>query len=189
MINSFLFSQNEIKFIARAYKKYKVADVCQRLNKRFNSDYKVSQVRSIICRGKFQSGRTGRFENGHSGLAVKGGRKPNTGTFKKGHNSNRKHDEGTEWLSPKGHVYVKQGDEWLAKHRILWVKHNGPLPEGYKVRFISGKGCDIDNLFLVSCAENLQLNRLQYSAQPEALKESTLLIAKIIAKTHALGKV
>lgn len=188
MINSFLFTQDEMKFIKRSYKKHSAKDVTALVNQRFSKDYKVSQVKAIISRGGFKSGRTGRFEKGCQ--AAKGNkRKSNSGTFKKGHNSNKKSAEGTERVLTNGSIEVKRGNEWIGKQRYVWEQHNGAVPEGCIIRFINGINYDINNLFMVTKAESLHLNKLQYSDQPEDLKESTLLIAKIIAKTHALGKV
>lgn len=177
-----------MKFIKRAYKKHSAKDVAALVNLRFEKDYKVSQVKAIISRGGFKSGRTGQFERGHQ--AAKGSKRTsNSGTFKKGHKSNKKSAEGTERVLTNGGIEIKRGSEWVSKQRYVWEQYKGAVPDGYIIRLISGINYDIDNLFMVTKAESLHLNKLQYSKQPEALKESTLLIAKIIAKTHALGKV
>lgn len=195
MIKSKLFTQEQIKWIQRAYKKYARAEMTKRFNKKFDANIKVTQMATFVQTKGIKSGRTGQFNSGHEtwNKGTKGVMKASSTSFKKGINVHNALPVGSHRINKDGHSEFKVAEprRWLTEQRLIWEYNHGPIPEKHVVRFIDGdyRNCDINNLFLVSCAENLQLNKLQYSKQPDALKESTLLIAKIIAKTHALGKV
>jgi hypothetical protein len=50
--------------------------------------------------------------------------------------------------------------KWRELHRVTWEQHHGKIPKGYNVVFKDGDSlnCDIDNLELVSRAENMSRN-------------------------------
>ncbi len=68
--------------------------------------------------------------------------------------------------------------EWELYQRYVWQKANGPIPEGYCIRFkdSDSQNCELENLELISRAENLQLNWHNY---PENLKKAIKLTNKI----------
>tara|TARA_R110002096_G_C14661646_1_gene728199 strand:- start:25855 stop:26436 length:582 start_codon:yes stop_codon:yes gene_type:complete len=193
MIRSKLFNEVHFEWISEAYKKYTLHEVTDRFNCKFDKDFKPSQINNFIRNNSIKSGRSGKFASGHTPWTkgTKGVVKAGSSAFKKGIIPHNTLPVGSERINKDGHLEIKLETGWVTKQRHAWKENNGPIPKNHFVRFIDGVclNCDIDNLFLVNAAENLQLNKMKYSAQPEALKESTLLIAKIIAKTHALGKV
>ena len=66
-------------------------------------------------------------------------------------------------------------------HRIVWEKHNGPIPKGKVVTFLDGnKGnCSIENLMLIDRAEELELNRRKLrTSNPERTKAG-VMVAKL----------
>ena len=71
--------------------------------------------------------------------------------FKDGHIPHNAYADGTE-LVRDGRVYIKvPGIRRLQlKHRYVWEKHNGKIPEGYIIKFKDGDfmNCDIDNLYI-----------------------------------------
>jgi hypothetical protein len=52
---------------------------------------------------------------------------------------------------------------WEMLHRLIWIEHNGPIPENHQVYFIDGNkdNLTIENLALISHEEALDRNRLQ----------------------------
>ncbi len=61
---------------------------------------------------------------------------------------------------PYKYIRVSSG-KWVLYHRWLWEQHNGPIPQGFMVGFKNGNTLDvrIENLMLISRAENVQRNR------------------------------
>jgi hypothetical protein len=94
------------------------------------------------------------------------------GRFKKGEcradNPSRR-PIGWEFQEKDGYVYVKCPDrKRRAKHRWVWEQAHGPIPKGMVIRFKDGDrtNCQLENLFMVSQAENLRL--LREAMSPEA---------------------
>lgn len=81
-----------------------------------------------------------------------------------------------------GYVEIKIGEnEWVRKHRYIYVKAHGEIPEGYVVTFKDGNSmnCEIDNLKLATYAEIMLMNRNdEKSAKSlrETLRREKLLI-------------
>lgn len=61
---------------------------------------------------------------------------------------------------------------WRGVHELVWVKHNGPVPEGHFVRFRRGmkttelEEITIDRVELVTRASNMQRNSVHNYPQP-----------------------
>lgn len=51
---------------------------------------------------------------------------------------------------------------WRLKQRIIWEQNYGPIPEGHIIIFLDGnpRNFDIDNLAMISCAQNAIINKL-----------------------------
>lgn len=75
---------------------------------------------------------------------------------------------GTTRISKDGYLERKVNDDlplqarWRAEHLLLWEEHLGPVPPGHMVIFKNGDRRDIriDNLALISRAENMRRNTL-----------------------------
>lgn len=75
---------------------------------------------------------------------------------------------GHERITKDGYIEVKVSDNigidsvknFELKHRILYEKFHGPIPEGMKIEFLDGVKIDfsIDDLVMRSKGENLMLN-------------------------------
>ena len=57
-----------------------------------------------------------------------------------------------------GYYRVKFGGQDVLAHRIVWVLHNGPIPQGMQIDHIDGDRTnnDVRNLRLASVSQNLQ---------------------------------
>ncbi|TXH45500.1 MAG: HNH endonuclease [Desulfurellales bacterium] len=58
--------------------------------------------------------------------------------------------------------YIRKAQgKWQQLARYNWEQANGPIPPGHVVKYRDGNtlNCDIENLYLVSRAENLRLNQ------------------------------
>lgn len=95
--------------------------------------------------------------------------------FKKGHVSVNRRPIGSERVSVDGYVEVKvaEPNKWRLKHRVLWEKAYGPIPAGHNVQFMNGNTQDVrlENLFLISRAEQLRDRNSIHARYPEELKQ------------------
>lgn len=129
-----------------------------------------------------------RFQKGHV-PANKGLRRPGWGPgrmkatqFKAGQRSgtaarNWMPVGSTRWF--EGYLLRKVSDipnvaytvNWQPEHRLVWERAHGPVPTGYRLRFLNGDPSDIrlDNLTLVTPAEMMQRNTVH--RLPKALKQ------------------
>lgn len=101
------------------------------------------------------------------------------GTEMTKYNDNRKHN----------YIYVKVANgkrkqNWKLKHHLIWEQYNGPIPEGHNVIFADGnnRNFNIDNLMLVSYAEELDLNMLHLRFNDKELTKTGLNIVKVHKK-------
>ena len=95
-----------------------------------------------------------------------------------------------ERLDKNGYIEIKikEPDIWQSKHRYIYEQYHGKIPEKHKVIFLDGnnRNFDIDNLKLVSSAEELIMNNNKLRYNNKELTESGILIAKIISKRGKL---
>lgn len=107
--------------------------------------------------------------------------------FKKGNIPPNRREIGEERITKDGYVVVKVRDgklnkNWELKHRLMYEKYNGKIPEGHKVIFADGnkRNFDKDNLIAVSNSQELILNRRNLIFEEQELTKSGVLIAKVI---------
>ncbi len=62
---------------------------------------------------------------------------------------------------PYKYIRVAQS-KWELLHRQVWIKAKGKIPAKHLVAFIDGNtlNCELDNLELITCAENLRRNNI-----------------------------
>lgn len=98
---------------------------------------------------------------------------------------------GSEIISD-GYVYVKikQPDVWIAKHRMIWERNNGPLPKGYCIMFAdcNPRNFDESNLIKVSRQELSYLNSHNLRFTNPEYTIVGINIIKVIIKTKELQK-
>lgn len=92
--------------------------------------------------------------------------------FKRGNMPHNGHQPvGTERTDRDGYVWVKVAerktdprsahDNWVQKHRLVWERENGPIPEGHSIVFVDHDktNCDISNLRCVPRSAMAVINR------------------------------
>lgn len=99
--------------------------------------------------------------------------------FKKGHIPVNLKSIGYERINIYGYVEVKTEKGFVLKHRMIWERHNGPIPKGHIVRFKNGNKQDsrIENLELVTCSQNMKDNTIHN--YPPEIKTAIRSIANI----------
>ncbi len=91
--------------------------------------------------------------------------------FKKGNLPHNHQEIGHERITKDGYIEIKVNDfsgydsteNYQLKHRVLWEKHYGKIPDGMNVSFkenASKTEFTIDDLMLLSKAENLLINTM-----------------------------
>lgn len=95
--------------------------------------------------------------------------------FRKGHIPVNHRPVGSERVNVDGYVEVKVAEpgRWRLKHRVVWEKVNGKIPDGYNVQFRNGdtQDCRLENLYLISRADQMSRENGIYARYPEELRE------------------
>lgn len=192
-IVSKLFTPEQIAFIREQYRQHDIKTLSGIFNARFGTTIKQGQLKSFIHNHGITSGRTGWFEKGNKSWneGTRGVMKANSGSFKKGDVPATTQPLGHERICAKdGYIMVKVAEEnpftgaptrFKAKQLLVWEAKHGPVPKGMLVTFIDGDplNCDIDNLEMISRAENLQRNRLGLNKFPAEFRDSLRALAKM----------
>lgn len=162
--------------------------MAQLLNETFGTDYTAAQLKGYYANHGLNSGLTGRFEKGHippnkgrKGYCAPGAEK---GHFKSGHTPHNKTPIGTILVKSDGYLWQKVGEgcrDWRQLSHILWEQANGPIPDGYRLIYKDGDklNCHLDNLALVTLAENVVMNTKGLRSEVPEHTETGILIAKI----------
>ena len=95
--------------------------------------------------------------------------------FKKGHINENKRAVGSERVNVYGYIEIKvaEPNRWRLKHRIIWERHNGIIPEGCNVQFKNHNtlDCRIENLYLISKSEQMRNENSLMARYPKELRD------------------
>lgn len=167
-------------------------ELADRFNERFGTNQTAMQLVSLRKRKGWKSGRDGRFKKGQAKVPGSGAKVPNATSFKKGNRPANHVPVGTEITDSYGYRKVKTGEPniWEFVHRLMWEKHNGPIPLGMVIRFLDGdkQNADISNLTMVTKAEHVHLSRRGYSSAPEEIKPTLLSLSKLEVKIFEIQR-
>lgn len=198
------YTDEVIKFILKNYEGKDNIELANLLNEKFhlntNGD-KVSMfkanykrrygvdLRTGINKGCFKKGNVP-INKGTKGMFNVGGNKT---SFKKGNIPSNRRKIFEERIGKYGYTEIKIKDgclnnNWVPKHRYIYEKKYGPIPAKHKVIFLDGDitNFDINNLKMVSSAEELIMNRYNLRTNKKELTETGHLIAKVINKRGKL---
>lgn len=185
------YTSEEHEFLRNFIPGHTYIEIVKAYNERFEDQITVSRIKGYMANHKINNGLTGRFKKGqvpHN----KGKHTPTVGRmaqtqYKKGNLPHNTKPIGYERITKDGYIEVKTEmrpspgkKNFIAKHRLVWEKVNGPVPKGYNIQFLDGNkmNCNIDNLVLVSKAENLEMTRQKLRYSNAELTKTGLLIAK-----------
>jgi hypothetical protein len=179
-----------------------INDYARAFNAKFGRDVAAVNLHALRKRKGWKTGRTGAFEKGavphNKGKRCapgKGGRHPNAKAtqFRKGslpHNTNYL---GHERVSKDGYVEISIGEpnpytgferRYVLKHRWLWERENGPVPDGMFLKCLDGdrRNTDPSNWECLPRAVLPYLNGhrgLDYEAVEPELRPAVIAIAKV----------
>lgn len=192
-----------IQFMIENYQGKDNIQLAELLNKKFNLDTnadRVSNIKANLLRRKGIDLRTGINNGGYSkghipaNKGTKGLTKANRTSFKKGNIPPNYRAIGSERITQDGYIMIKVRDgclnkNWELKHRWLYEKEFGKIPEGYNLIFLDGNKQNVvlSNLKLVSKSEDLIMNRNKLFSTNKDITNTGSLIAKLIDKTNKLG--
>ena len=157
---------------------------------RFGWDISLGQVKGYLGNNKITTGTTGHFGKGHVPAnkgTHNGGWEPTQ--FKKGQMPVNTRPVGTESLRGDGYIWVKiaEPNKWREKHRLLWEKHNGAIPNGKCILFLDGnpQNVDINNLRLVDRRVSVRLNQMRFVCSED--RERTEAAIGVAELASAIG--
>lgn len=166
------------------------------VNSKFNTELAVDQIKALCTRKKWKTGRTGLFAKGATSwnTGTKGRCKPNSGSFKKNQDAWNHKPVGHERICSKdGYIFIKTAEPntFELKHRVVWVQHNGPVPNDHVVAFknLDKTDCSIENLVLLNRSELVRYNQTFRRLATPMNNASCILLARLKSKKHALQKV
>ncbi|MCX4187184.1 HNH endonuclease signature motif containing protein [Methylophaga sp. OBS4] len=165
------------------------------LNREFGVSLTYEQVRGYCKRNGIMTGRDGRFYDGQTRPPGSGAKGPNKTSFKRGHRPHNWQPIGHMRCSHDGYWQVKIEDtgytpsDYEFMHRLLWEKHNGPIPPGHKVIFIDGNrdNIKIENLELVSNGELAVINKRSLKSVSPELRHTAIFVGKLTHRIARLG--
>lgn len=188
---------DELALLAEMYPHCCTEDVAAWLERAPGSVYQAARLRGIsktdeylqsTSSGRIQRGKkdprmaAGQFKPGHQTWNKGKNHNPpgsEVGRFKKGHKSpHRWKPIGTYRVCRDGLLQQKVTDDgkgprdWEYVHRIVWIRDNGPIPDGHIITFRPGMRTNVleqitcERLECVTRAENARRNSL-YTRNPE----------------------
>lgn len=194
-------SEAEDKFLIENVKGISLKELTDKFNQKFNNNLSESAIANRKNKLKISSGvNFGHFKKGNKPfnkgkkwddyLSKEQQEKAKKTCFKKGNIPHNYRQLFEERLDKNGYIEIKikEPDIWQSKHRYIYEQYYGKIPKKHKVIFLDGnnRNFDIDNLKLVSSAEELIMNNNKLRYNNKELTESGILIAKIISKRGKL---
>lgn len=191
-----LLNKEQDEFLRNNVKGIGNVELTNMINDKFGTHFTVSQIEGYKSCRNISSGLTGYFPKGHIPFnkGKKGCMGANVTSFKPGDKPKNIDSIGTEKMLADGYVWVKidnqskvpKGVNWKQKHRIIWEREHGPIPEGYMIIFLDGdhENFDIDNLDIITKAENLIMNRKGLFKSDKDVTKSGVQLAKLVNKIN-----
>lgn len=191
------YTEEQIDFIKGYAFGHTREDIRVHFNERFGTKLTYTQIASVMKRFGISNGIDSKFKKGQAPhnkgkkMSKEMYEKLRPTMFQKGccHNAR---PVGTERVDRDGYVRIKvaQPNKWELKHVVVWESYYGKVPEGHIVTFLDGNNnnFDIENLALISKAENLQLNVRKLRFNDSELTKSAINVVKIDSKIRELSK-
>lgn len=185
------YSKIEDEFLIENVKGITLKELTYRFNKKFRTNVKESSIANRKVKLKIKSGIIGgQFGKGHIPFnkGTKGIMKANKTSFKKGNIPKNYKPIGYERINKDGYIEIKiKGPNvFVLKHRYLYEQKYGKIPKGYKLIFAdkNKQNLDINNLLLVTDAEELIMNNRKLISKNKELTKTGAVLAKVIDKTN-----
>ena len=203
------WTQEEIDILSRLYPNHYAREIAGILGRGISSIYckartlGIESSREKIQRAGYEVSKSpasiaARFQNGSVPLN-KGKKvspeiyaKMQPTMFKKGQTPVNHRDVGSERVNVDGYIEIKvaEPNRWRLKHRVIWEQVNGAIPEGFNVQFKNHnrKDCRIENLYLISKAEQMAKENSFWAKYPKEIQEIIHLKGVVNRAIHKVEK-
>ena len=193
------YSAEEHQFLIDNVKGITLKELTRRFNEKFNTNVSENAISNQKTKLGIRSGIVGgQFPKGHipANKGKKGYMTPEqyekckATMFKKGNIPANHRPIGSERIDKRdGSILVKVKDgqlqkNWMSKSRYIYEQAHGKIPAGHKVIFADGdhSNFDLDNLILVSNAEELIMNQRKLISKEAEFTKTGAVIAKVLNK-------
>lgn len=191
-----IYTQEEQDFFREFVRGHSWKQIQEEFFKRFDKYISLIQIKGYIQRNGLNTDRENRFEKGHvphnKGLKGYYSAGIEKGWFKKGHTPLNYKPVGSERINVDGYIEIKVKDpnKWKLKHRYLWEKHNGKIPKGMILIFKDNNKLNVclDNLILISRAENMEINRRNDCKFTGDSKEAIINLTRLKLETRKVKR-
>lgn len=193
---NFIFNEEQIEWISENRVGISFEECAKRFNEHFGTDFKVSQVRGFCHAHHLPNGVDCRFKKGNvsHNKGKKGIRFPGSekGWFKKGHKPHNTVPVNTEVITKDGYISVKvsEPNNWELKHRLVWMRANGPIPEDCCIGFLDNnkQNVELSNLIMIKRSEMSTLNHLHLRSENPEITRAGITLVKIKSRLREIEK-
>lgn len=197
------YTSEEEQFLIDNVKGITLKELTNRFNKKFNLSLSESSIKNREHKLGIKSGITGgQFQKGHIShnkgkkqteyMSKEAIERTKATRFKKGNIPPNHREVGEERITKDGYIEIKvaEPNKWQLKHRYIYEKEFGNIPDGYNLIFLDGnrQNLKLSNLKLVSKAEDLIMNNNKLFTKDKDVTNTGTIIASIIDKTNRLER-
>jgi hypothetical protein len=186
---------HEIELLKQHYSDLNIHELMQMLNKTSGAIYNQAYLNKLKKSAEYEQKRrlqdikniskntSSRFQKGSKpwNKGVKGFMGANATSFKKGNKPHNTRKVGDTRIDGKDmFLLIKVADkQWIRKEILIWESVHGKIPKGHVVRVINPflDKYDINNLMLITHAENMLLNTIH--RHPKELQQAIRTLKKL----------
>ena len=190
-----LFTEEQEAFLQANYKGISNKDLHRLLTTEFAVDVTVNQVKAFKQRNKLDSGLKGtegipppnRGKRMTEYMTPDAIERTKATRFQKGNKPATWLPVGSERVDAKdGYVLIKtkEPNVYEHKHRVIWEREHGLIPDGHNVIFLNGDRTDLrlENLALISKATHALINKNGLRYKDPELTKTGIIIGELIAE-------
>lgn len=178
------YTDEEKEFLSSFIPGHFSHEIQRAFEEKFGHSITCSQIKCFKGNNKIRSGMDTRFKKGNvppnkgKKMSAEQYAKASRTMFKKGNISHNYRPVGSERVNVDGYIEIKVADpnKWKLKHRVVWEESNGKIPAGMNLVFRDNNPLNtkLDNLMLVTRAENMEMNNIGAGACKGIEKEILL---------------
>ena len=186
---------HEIELLKQHYSDSNIYELMQMLNKTSGAIYNQAYLNKLKKSPEYEEKRrlqdikniskntSSRFQKGNKpwNKGVKGFMGANATSFKKGNKPHNTRKVGDTRIDGKDmFLLIKVADkQWIRKEILIWESVHGKIPKGHIVRVKNPflDKYDINNLMLITHAENMLLNTIH--RHPKELQQAIRTLKKL----------
>ena len=199
-----LFTDEQFQLIKENAEGISNQELVDRVNQRFNLSITGKQMSAWRKNWGIVSGVDTRFQKGKAPfnkgkkqsefMSQEQIERTKATRFQKGQVPKNYKPVGTETLSSDGYIRIKVQDHgewhqrWHLKHKILFEKEYGPVPEDMVLTFLDGDPSNVtlDNLIFITRAEHIEMTRRNLRFDSPEMTKLGAAIAKLNVKSNEL---